>query len=475
LKLLIVYETVYPDFIGGVEHRNYELAAALCRRGHEVTLAGFCSDLASTLPNLSILSLGELGALYNRAGKRSTRQALRFAAAVRRIDLSPFDVVESPNMPYIHLLPLAWMCTAARRPLLITWYEYWGGYWRVYVGRLRAPVYRAIEWFTAQLGAAVTATSNLTRGRLVAARWRAGWDELDAVDGRAGREDREGRRDWAAREDRANRERREAREGTADRERRTDKGPETREHRGGREVDGKGTRRERRGRGEHGTAGAGDRVDVVPCGIAVSRVQAAAGNRPGDGPPLIYAGRLLEHKRLDVVLRAVQILARGGGNGGGTEAPLLTVFGEGPDRERLEALAGELGVAGRVRFRGHVKGSEEVWRELGRARLAVQPSAREGFGLFPLEAMAAGLPVVFCGSPESAVGELVRDGVEGVAVAADPGALAGTLAALLAPEGEEERLRLSRNALARASRYDWEEIAQRIEEICLDLIARRRR
>jgi glycosyltransferase involved in cell wall biosynthesis len=521
LKLLIVYETVYPDFIGGVEHRNYELAAALCRRGHEVTLAGFCSDLASTLPNLSILSLGELGALYNRAGKRSTRQALRFAAAVRRIDLSPFDVVESPNMPYIHLLPLAWMCSAARRPLLITWYEYWGGYWRVYVGRLRAPVYRAIEWLTAQLGAAVTATSNLTRGRLAAARWRAGWDELDAVDGRAGREDREGRRDWAAREDRADRERREAREGTADGERRDspqgagdrerqaapqgavdrergrDEGPKTRrEHRGGSEAGGKEARRERRGRGERGgAAGAGDRVDVVPCGIAVSRVQAAAGNRPGDGPPLIYAGRLLEHKRLDVVLRAVRILARGGGGagpesgsgtaggggdgargtGGAAEAPILTVFGEGPDRERLEALAGELGVAGRVVFRGHVKSSEEVWRELGRARLAVQPSAREGFGLFPLEAMAAGLPVVFCGSPESAVGELVRDGVEGIAVAADPAALAGTLAALLAPAGEDERLRLSRNALARAARYDWEEIAQRIEEICLDLIARRRR
>ena len=41
MKILLVYETVYPDFIGGVESRNYELAAALRRRGHEVTLAGF--------------------------------------------------------------------------------------------------------------------------------------------------------------------------------------------------------------------------------------------------------------------------------------------------------------------------------------------------------------------------------------------------------------------------------------------------
>ncbi|HEY6320717.1 MAG TPA: glycosyltransferase family 4 protein, partial [Thermoanaerobaculia bacterium] len=322
MKLLIVYETVYPDFIGGVELRNYELAAALCRRGHEVTLAGFCSGLTSTVENLHILSLGELGGLYNSAGRRSTRQALRFAAVVRGLDLTPYDAVETPSVPYVHLLPLAWKCAAAGKPLLVTWYEHWGAYWRGYVGRLRAPAYRAVEWLSAQLGTAVTATSDLTRGRVAAARWR------------------------------------------------------------------------RRGAAAAGSTGL---VDLVPCGITVSRVRAAGGDRPGDGPPLIYAGRLLEHKRLDLLLRAVQVLALGE-LGEGAAGPLLTVFGEGPDRPRLEALASELGIAGRVVFCGHVKSSEEVWRELGRARLAVQPSAREGFGLFPLEAMAAGLPVVYFGS-----------------------------------------------------------------------------
>ena len=396
MKLLIVYETVYPDFIGGVELRNYELAAALCRRGHEVTLAGFCSGLTSTIENLHILSLGELGGLYNRAGRRSTRQALRFAAVVRRLDLAPYDAVETPSVPYVHLLPLAWKCAVAGKPLLVTWYEHWGAYWRGYVGRLRAPAYRAVEWLSSQLGTAVTATSDLTRGRLAA------------------------------------------------------------------------VRRRRRGAAAIGSTGI---VDLVPCGITVSRVRAAAGDRPGDGPPLIYAGRLLEHKRLDLLLRAVQVLALGE-SGDHAAAPLLTVFGEGPDRPRLEALAGELGIAGRVVFCGHVKSSEEVWRELGRARLAVQPSAREGFGLFPLEAMAAGLPVVYCGSPESAVGELVRDGVEGTAVAAEPRALAAALAALLAPAGEEERQRLGRNAETRAAHYDWDEIAGSIEAICLGLMAR---
>src|SRR5262249_40385897 len=99
---------------------------------------------------------------------------------------------------------------------------------------------------------------------------------------------------------------------------------------------------------------------------------------------------------------------------------------------------------------------------------------REGFGLFPLEAMAVGLPVVYSLSPESAVGELVRDGVEGIAVApSDPARLAAVLARLLA-EPEEER-RLARQAVARPAAYDWSEIAASAEAICRDLIARRSR
>jgi glycosyltransferase involved in cell wall biosynthesis len=380
LKVLILYETVYPDFIGGVEHRNYELAAALCRRGHEVTLAGFCKPLPGIPPRLQVRSLGELGALYNASGRRSTRKAIRFAFSVPRVDVRGFDVVETANMPYIHIFPLAVKCALAGKPLLVTWYEYWGDYWKGYVGRLRAPVYKAIEWCTGQIGTAVTATSRLTQERLARKRRRGG-------------------------------------------------------------------------------------VELVPCGIHVAEVQRAARvaeARHGEGPPLVYAGRLLREKRIDLLLRAVAVLAPR------HPGVLLTVFGDGPYREALVRLADELGIAGRVDFRGHVETSEEVWENLGRARIAVQPSEREGFGLFPLEAMAAGLPVVYCESPESAVPELVRHGVEGLCCPPEPGALAEALERLLTDEEEWSRLR--RNALERAAGYDWDEIARRIEATCARLV-----
>ncbi|HXT52729.1 MAG TPA: glycosyltransferase family 4 protein [Thermoanaerobaculia bacterium] len=404
LRILLLYEAVYPDNIGGVETRNWELGRALGRRGHEVTVAGFCAPLPGEPPNVRVLPLGPSPRLYNAGGRRSTRAALRFATAVARLDVSPYDVVETANMPYVHVLPLALRCRLSGKPLLVSWYEYWAGYWRGYVSAGKAPVYRAIEWLTAQLGSAATASSRLTLERLA-------------------------------------------------------------------------PRRHRRGE-----------VELVPCGIEVERVKAAAAEgiaggatapriEGGEGaaaasepaPPLVFAGRLLEHKRLNLLLAALPRVAAAvdTDNAAPARAPLLTIFGEGPDRPRLEALAGELGIADRVRFRGHVATSEEVWRELGRARIAVQPSAREGFGLFPLEAMAAGLPVVHCESSESAVAELVRDGIDGVAAPADAAGLAAVLTALL--QDEPRRARLAAASRARAAEYDYDAIAAQFERVCESL------
>jgi glycosyltransferase involved in cell wall biosynthesis len=382
LRILIFYEAAYPASMGGIEVRNFELASALARQGHEVTLAAFGpAELAPAESAPRRLSLGPTAYLYNRAGRRSAGQALRFALAAARIDLRSFAVIETAQVPFAHLFPLALRCRLSGRPLVVTWYEVWGAYWTHYLGGLKAPAHRAVEWLGAQIGTAATAPSELTARRLARVRRR------------------------------------------------------------------------------------GAAVPIA-CGVDVARVRGTAGSGRVGGPPLVFAGRLLAHKRLDLLLRAVRELG-----GIVCDGPLLTIFGDGPDRPRLERLAAELGIVGRVQFRGHAATSEEVWESLGRARVAVQPSAREGFGLFPLEAMAAGLPVVFCASSESAVGELVRDDVEGLSVAPEPTALAGAIARLLADRTLHERLR--RAALRRAEEYDWDAVAHSFGELCRKLLARR--
>jgi glycosyltransferase involved in cell wall biosynthesis len=368
MRILIVYETLYPDTIGGLEHRNYELARALAQRGHEVTLAGFGEERATT-DGVRRLAMGRVGRIYNGAGRRSSRHAARFALAARRLDVREYDLVETANMHYLHLWPLRRSCRRARKPLVVTWYEYWRGYWRGYVGPLLAPLCRAIEHRAARIGTEIAATSALTASRLAHALRRRS-------------------------------------------------------------------------------------VAILPCGIDTARAARVAAMPAPDATPLVYAGRLLRHKRVDLLLEAVAAMPERG--------RLLTIFGDGPARAELEAAARRLNLGDRVEFRGFVLSSDEVWRSIAAARLAIQPSSREGFGLFPLEALAVGVPMLYCDAAESAVGELVRDGIEGRRCAPDARALAVCLASMLA---DPEAGRLAAAARARAAEYDWSRVAIAFEEL----------
>jgi len=69
------------------------------------------------------------------------------------------------------------------------------------------------------------------------------------------------------------------------------------------------------------------------------------------------------------------------------------VVGDGPEREPLRRLAGELGLDGRVELAGQLPHAEALARARG-CDLFVMPSVDEAFGVAYVEAMAAGLPAV---------------------------------------------------------------------------------
>ena len=132
------------------------------------------------------------------------------------------------------------------------------------------------------------------------------------------------------------------------------------------------------------------------------------------GKIVVAVARLVSQKGLDVAVEAMA----------GIDATLV-VLGEGPERERLEAQARELGV--RLLLPGRVGDVASVLR---RANVLVHPARWEGFGLALLEAMLAGLPVVATGV--SSIPEIVADGKTGLLVPPDdPAALDSALRRIL--------------------------------------------
>jgi glycosyltransferase involved in cell wall biosynthesis len=133
-----------------------------------------------------------------------------------------------------------------------------------------------------------------------------------------------------------------------------------------------------------------DHVTVIPNGVDVARFApgdpAAARTRFGLDPVgrwLGTAGRLETVKGHDVLIAALAQLS--------DQGLRLAIAGDGSQRRALEALAGTLGVAGRVAFLGHCSDMAAL---LPAFDLFCLPSRAEGLPLSVLEAQAVGIPVV---------------------------------------------------------------------------------
>ncbi|MCS7023835.1 MAG: glycosyltransferase [Bryobacteraceae bacterium] len=103
---------------------------------------------------------------------------------------------------------------------------------------------------------------------------------------------------------------------------------------------------------------------------------------------LVYAGRLAPEKNLSLLVRLMGVLANKG-----EQDYRLVVAGDGPLRGELEADC-ECVAPGRVHFLGHIASRSELARLFAHCDLFIHPNPREPFGIGPLEAMAAALPVV---------------------------------------------------------------------------------
>jgi len=100
---------------------------------------------------------------------------------------------------------------------------------------------------------------------------------------------------------------------------------------------------------------------------------------------IVAIGRLSYEKGFDILILALKMLSREGYN------VVCDIFGDGPEKERLQILIIQSGLWGKVRLRGACSNVRSI---LPQYDLVIIPSRKESFGLVALEAYDAGDPVI---------------------------------------------------------------------------------
>jgi glycosyltransferase involved in cell wall biosynthesis len=361
----VVSDAVHPFHVGGKETRYRFLIEQMTAQGASVdvyTMKWWNGGSTYEDGPVKLHALMRNRPMY-RNGKRRISQAVMFAASTFALVGAEFDVIEADQMPYLQLLPLRLVASVKRRPLVVTWHEFWGpSYWQGYLGRL-GPVAARIERLATHLPDAIIAVSPETERRL--------------------------------------------------REAKTLKP-----------------------------------ITVISAGVDLASIDAVAPSRPGFD--VLFAGRLIAHKQLDLALRAVAQLA-----GEGRKLS-FGIVGEGPAEVSLRLLSRQLGIEGQVSFLGRLETDVKLWGLMKASRVFLLPSVREGFGLVILEAIACGVPVVVVRHPDNFAAELVSEGRTGWIAASTVDGIATALSGAMDDDRATYDAVLARNV---AESHRWDESA----------------
>lgn len=167
-----------------------------------------------------------------------------------------------------------------------------------------------------------------------------------------------------------------------------------------------------------------------------------------------YVGRIKSYKSIDHFLRAAATVRD-------RRKIEVMVVGDGDAREGLETMARELRLP--ATFTGFVSEAEK-YRIYARARVVVQPSIKEGWGLTAVEAQACGTPVVCADSP--GLREVVDDGQSGFLYPyGDIPRLAQRIGELM--DDDRKWREFSAGASRWAGTFSWDRAAEEMESILL--------
>ena len=151
MRILVVYDCLFPYTIGGGERWYRNLVERLAAEGHEVTyltLRQWDRGAPPDLPGVDVRVAGPRMALY-AGGRRRIGPPLVFGAGVLwhlLLHGRRYDVVHTASFPFFSLLAAALVSPLHRYGLVVDWFELWSrAYWRDYLGAAGGRIGWAVQ------------------------------------------------------------------------------------------------------------------------------------------------------------------------------------------------------------------------------------------------------------------------------------------------------------------------------------------
>jgi len=193
-------------------------------------------------------------------------------------------------------------------------------------------------------------------------------------------------------------------------------------------------------------------ITIAPNGIDLEAVRSSYPDQAATD--LVVVSRLMAHKRIDMLLDAIALLHA-------ERLPVTCrIIGDGPQRDELRDRARALGVEHAVDFCHDVREQKEVYALIKAAKVFVFPSAREGFGIAVLEALACGVPVIVTSAPDNLARHLVAQSGTGTICDPTAPAIADAVKSVLADHGAPVG-KDSASDHSWLAAYEWDAISDR--------------
>lgn len=168
MRIAFVYDGNYPNSIGGIEKRIWQVAKRLAERGHEVTAFGIKHWKEEDIimrEGVRLWGVCPPQKLFVN-GRRSIKEAIYFAYKVLPPLLKEnFDIIDCQNFPYFPCFSAKLGSIRRKSRLVITWHEVWDNYWFNYLGK-KGIFGKIIERIVTHLTDEIVAVSELTKGDL---------------------------------------------------------------------------------------------------------------------------------------------------------------------------------------------------------------------------------------------------------------------------------------------------------------------